>query len=419
MVVAIAVLAGTTLRATRAEADANLRLAEAEAIAEFYDGILLTLRTIGAGPDVTVMQMADEMAQRVAADIAEHPLIRARVEYTLGSVYRDLGQYPQAAEFFRRCYDTRLAKLGLDATETRSAGVDLGTALSGADRGAEALALFEELTPIVERYDGRDDPRTITVKMELANVLDDNPQTSERSYEIYDEVYADLEASGRLATEQGCVLLANSGLLAIRLGKLDEAEARLKRAIEIGRGDVDFAFSRTAAALGHLGHLYVTQERFEEAEPLLTEAYEFDRTNMGEEFIGTNMNGDKLAVLMTRLGKYDRADELLTRGIANLTETLGPGHRYTLRLRQHQIELRVSEGRYDEALDLADAAIVHANTAQGEPNLWTPLFMDRKGHAYRFAGDDESADRMHAEGIEIRDRVDTQAPKSTPAPPPR
>ena len=93
----------------RAERDrAAEEVSKATAINEFLQETLGAANPYdGTGRAVTVLEALDDAVERIDAAFADQPEIRAAVEHTIGSTYRDLGEYDRAAPLLRSALETR------------------------------------------------------------------------------------------------------------------------------------------------------------------------------------------------------------------------------------------------------------------------------------------------------------------------
>ncbi len=140
LVVVLALVAGTVistvqwLRATRAEALASTRLddalaaqadaeaaaAKAETISAFLMDMLRHVNPQEAlGRDVSLLrEILDDAAERIDTELAGFPTIQAEIHNTIGMVYCNISDYPDAERHLETARDLRLAHLGPDHPDT-------------------------------------------------------------------------------------------------------------------------------------------------------------------------------------------------------------------------------------------------------------------------------------------------------------
>lgn len=112
----------------------------------------------------------------------------------------------------------------------------------------------------------------------------------------------------------------------------DEEEARWRCSVE-------------AELLSQAGRMCQAVGRLEEAEPLLKRAVEACKRAKGEEHHDTATHMQTLAALMTERGRLEEAEELHERASSICSKVLGPKHRDTLRSRNALADLVVMQSR--------------------------------------------------------------------------
>ncbi len=130
------------VRATRAEALATTRLADAqqqtaraEAVKAFLQEMLSSVDPSQMkGRDVTVRQVLDEAAKKIVdGSLGDQPTTAAAVRTTLGQTYQALGLYPEAEPHLREALKLRQAALGPDSADVAAGLANLASLLQ--DKG--------------------------------------------------------------------------------------------------------------------------------------------------------------------------------------------------------------------------------------------------------------------------------------------
>ena len=171
-VVVISLAAGL-VESQRQRLRADEALAQAESVTTFLSDMLASVRPDEKGRDVTVRQVLDEAAVGIADEFADEPLVRARLQSTIGQAYNALGENDAAIAQLEAALATRRAELGDDATATLLSLCDLGEALSRDGRFAEAGALYREALAGFRRHPGEQVGRVGKAMNGLANALAD------------------------------------------------------------------------------------------------------------------------------------------------------------------------------------------------------------------------------------------------------
>jgi serine/threonine protein kinase/uncharacterized protein HemY len=171
---------------------------------------------------------AERIESRVLGE--DHPELASLLE-NLGNVWYRKGLYAKTAENLERVLAIRRKALGDDSEPVARTLANLGTVYWAQGNDAAALPKYEEALQRLTRFLGPDHP------------------------------------------DVASVLVGESGSL-MRLGRLDEAEAAVRRALAIRAAKFDDASSPMALGRLRLGQIYTAKKRFPEADALLRAAAE-------------------------------------------------------------------------------------------------------------------------------------------------
>lgn len=153
------------------------------------------------------------------------------------------------------------------------------------------------------------------------------------------------------------------GLGALSDGRLDDAEAPLRAALQEaeGIGPLDYRVHRS---LNNLADLYRLRGDLEAAEPLYRRALEVAEAALGPDHPDLALSLNNLALLYGDMGDYEAAGELLNRAQAILVAAFGPNHpnvavgmRNLARLRLREGNTARAESLYDLALSIFEQAL--------------------------------------------------------------
>ena len=120
--------------------------------------------------------------------------------------------------------------------------------------------------------------------------------------------------------------LTNLATELVELGRLGDAEAQLRRAIEIlsahpGAGGPDLANARS-----NLGNVYFAEGRLDEALEAYRGALTLDAAQFGEDSLDASIARNNVGTALWRLGRRDEAEAELRRALAALEAAAGPAH---------------------------------------------------------------------------------------------
>ncbi|MEN8008198.1 MAG: serine/threonine-protein kinase [Candidatus Krumholzibacteriota bacterium] len=363
----ILALAGGFGESLRQRSAAHEARDEALAVTDFLSNMLSSVRPQEKGRDVTVRQILDESATSIGTEFNDLPLVRARLQSTVGNAYLALGETDAAISFHEEVVAIRRRELGNGDRGTMLALCDLGSAVSRAGQFERAGALYREALMGLQR-DSEDEVATVCrAIMGLANALADQGRLEEAE-PYYLEA---LEASrSRLGDHDPMTasLLGNLALLRADQGRMDEAAGILAEVLELRReslgddapltmesvinlagvqshlGNMDEAVAAleplvprarrvmgethriTLAAMNNLAWAYSRNGQPEKAEPLTRETWEIRMRVLGEEHPETLISAFNMADLHRRLGRLDEAESLHRRTLATRLRVMGEDH---------------------------------------------------------------------------------------------
>lgn len=303
-----AILAGSILaiwQASRAADEARLARSAQAFLASVFDA---SAPDAAAGERVTARELLDRGSERIERELADQPRLQGEMLLTLGSLYSQLGQYPQAKRLLES------ARSRFDLVAARS---------SSATRVAIELAAVERERGALDEADAG-----------LAAALDSvpNPGLHSRS-------------------------LAERALLREKQGHIDEAlaDARAALTIDISRGESASADRLRDQQIEAL--LLARRGRFDEATRAFEQALASARTVYGEDDTRiAQMRNDYAGALLEK-GHADAAERELRPALASRRKRLGEGHPSVAESLQVLGAALRAQGRLDEAQTVLQEAL--------------------------------------------------------------
>ncbi|MCC6407707.1 MAG: tetratricopeptide repeat protein, partial [Planctomycetes bacterium] len=380
-------------RAVNAEAEARVRAAELQQVADFQTSMLDGIDPARAGRAMTADVIAKldaalakanfsdaERKARVAtferewvrvnasdvarglidetilkpairsidAQFANQPVVDARLRQALASRYQELGLYDAALPLQRSALDTRRRVLGEEHPDTLLSIDALGTLLERQGELVDAESFRREGLEKSRRVLGEDDPNTLDAIMNMGMVLLRQGKREEAA-PYYREA---LEKSRRvLGSEHPDTLnvLNNWGAMLKDEGRLDEAEPYYRESLETCRRVLGEDHEQTLRALGNLGTMLVFANEFHEAEVCLRQALEGRRRVLGEDHPETLHSLISMGWLLQAQGKVAEAEPFLRESLEKRRRVLGDDHPWTLGSANSLGLLLQYQGKLDEA----------------------------------------------------------------------
>jgi len=350
------------LRGSEALAEA----ARATAFGDFLARMLEQIKPeVALGRDVALLRaVLDEAADKIQAELAEYPDVRASIHHVIGTVYRSISVYDQAEQHLQAAYDLRVEHLGESNPETLASLGGLAQVQWDQGHLDDAETLYEQLITSCGETLGDTHRDTLIARYSLAGILKDSGRVDEAEAELRDV----LEAMQTHLSEQDDALLdAMNGLavLALERGRLAEAEPLLRTLVQRWTDSQGPRHPKRLRALRNLATIVKERGDLAQAEELTREALELGREVFGEDHHDTIQTKINLASLLRERGQLDQAEELAREALEQATRVLGPEHPDTLKAISHLGIIVRLAGKFDEAQVYLEDAVTLSEKLHG------------------------------------------------------
>jgi tetratricopeptide (TPR) repeat protein/tRNA A-37 threonylcarbamoyl transferase component Bud32 len=313
-VVAVALVAGVVLatlgmvRATRAERVAQQEAETAREVSDFLVGLFRVGDPSAArGDRVSAQELLDAGAQRIRTELADRPLVRARLMATMGSAYTGLGQPEVATSLLEQALTTLVAR-GSDALTIARAQSDLAAALVPQGEFDRADSLSREALETFRReYGERYHPDIARVTHTLAfRFLRQNVSLSE----------GEMRLRSLLTSQQAEPVIDSVDLAAtmdflcwtlINKGDHPAADETCPDALALRRRLFPYDHASTTNSLHRLGAAARDQGRYDEALAAFREALAMSERLYGSDNIAIAWNRHALSRTFRYMGEVDSA----------------------------------------------------------------------------------------------------------------
>ncbi len=356
-----------------AEARAAVEAKEdADAVAEFLVGIFAAANSRALDADrspgeVNALDLLAHGAERIKTDLADRPAIRARLEMTIGFLFRTLGEIERSLELHRASVATLEAEPSPPPYQLALSYLELAnTEVLAADREATTRHL-EKALALLENLPGEKARRRRANALNIAGRLRlraGDLAGAEHAFQESIEVYTDLSEQPAIANVRH-----NLGALYLRARRFERAEAQFRRALEIYRPLVEAGHPQLAEFSMGLAGAIASQGRLEEAAGLFEAAERDIRRRLGEDHHNRATAIVNLGLLNRNLGRLDRAESYLREALAIRERTFGEIHPLVAESLS-QLAWTLSDlGRDDEARPLQERALAIFDATLGAEHL--------------------------------------------------
>lgn len=298
------------------------------------------------------IEYADALARLGAAekltDRSRDPLEWARVQFAIGVVLYDQGQYSDAERTFRTVLQERERVLGSEHSDTLAARSELEIALYYEGKIGEAEAEDRAILAVQEKTLGHEHPDTLKTRNNLAGTLYAEGKYPEAETEFRAVIKLKEKVFG---PEDPNTLRSRNNLAGVlgEQGKYNEAEAEFRAALILAEKVFGPENPYTLGIRHNLAQALDGEGKYAEAETEDREVLRLDEKVLGPEHPDTLDTRNNLALALLHQGKCTEA-EADDRQVVRLEEkVIGPEHPSTLETRNNLAKALVAEARYAEA----------------------------------------------------------------------
>jgi serine/threonine protein kinase/tetratricopeptide (TPR) repeat protein len=396
---------GATLLQSRATA---LEATKARAVKDFVVSLFrVSDPAQSRGREITARELLERGVRRVDSSLGSQPQVEEELLGVLGTIYRQLGLYPQADTILTRAAGIARLAYGPDHPEVGARLADLATVLTEEGELASAESLLREALRI--RSSARGDDSDVAVTMDLlAGVLRNRGRIAESESLERGALARDIKHFGRndltVATD-----LDNLGvLLGDAKGDLEAADSAYRAALAIrqrlldpGHPDVLSSQYNVATNLEDRGNYAAAESlyrvvlqgyrrmypeghpdvaitahslatdleamgRYAEAESLEVEALDLRRRLLGPTNPTTLQTVNNLAVTRYRMGELAGAEAAFREVSTTWTAELGPKHPNSMTAASNLGAVLSDEGKYGEAEPLLRSVLSRRRQVFGD-----------------------------------------------------
>ncbi|MEE4273045.1 MAG: serine/threonine-protein kinase [Thermoanaerobaculales bacterium] len=400
-------VAGATIgmaKARTAEREAAREAATARLVSEFLVGLFqVSDPSRGRGETITVREILDQGSEKINRELAEEPLVRARMMSTMGEVYQSLGLYAESQELFEQALDIREDVLPPGDVDVADSCNSLGRVLREQADYHRAQTMLERA---LEIYEGALGPEDQSVAVVLNNLGLLHVDAGE--YEAAMECYQRAREIDRITLDPGdprrAATLQNFAILQVRLRNFDEAGALFEQALTIRERAYGPDHIRVAQSLGSLGGVLNDSGRFREALPYYEQSLAIKEKVLGPDHPDVAASLANLGALFRTLGELETARPVLERSISVYRKALGPEHPDVAEPMTTLAIIDAMSGRLDEAQSLFEGALAIREGALGPDHPDVAISLNNLGVFFRRSGDSQTARGFYQRSLEVHEQ---------------
>ena len=386
-------------RANAQAARANQEASRAREVADFLVDLFEAASPEQAlGQEVGLREILERGSQRIDRELRAQPLVRARLQDTLGTIHWRLGDYREAERLLTEALKIRREHLAKSSPERVQSKQQLAALFADQGRLEVAEPLLRAAIQALEGTESSALPILAGVLNDLAALLFERGEFSEAESLYQQSLGATERAFGRESIEFG-YRLNNLAVLAWQLGDHERAGALYEQSLAIQEEELGKNHPNLAALLNNLGILHREMNELETAEHLHTRALDIAETTLGEAHPDVAAILDSLGRLLVLRDRLDDALPLFERAYAIRADVLGPDSHEVGRTLTTFGDLLRRRGELERAESMLRRSHRLLHDALGGKHPWTLEATHALANAYRDSGERSKAASLYRQAL--------------------
>ncbi len=401
VVVLVAGVVGTAAGLVRAKHEAKT----ARTVSELLVGVFADLDPSGRVAQITsTTSFLDHGVERIQNQLADQPVVQARVLDAAGTAYRNLGQFDRARPLLEQALRLREIHVGEVDAAVADSCVSLGwLAYQTADYG-EARALFERAVSIYEQALGPDH-WAVAATLGAAGTACWRVGDYEDATGFFSRSLDMFEATGRENDPVVVSAIYPHALMLMDLAEHEAALPYLERARLLYEEEFGPDYPAVGSVLFDLGRCYHETLRYDEARPLYKRALEIQERTLGSDHFTLMYPLTKLAMLDRRDGDLEAAREKYERALRVGERALGANHPDLAWTLGPYAVLLLVQGEEAAARANLDRALHVVEGAHGPTHLDVARTIEMFGFHHYKKSDYGEALRWYRQALAIREEI--------------
>jgi eukaryotic-like serine/threonine-protein kinase len=370
----VAILAGSAaatagfVQARQQQERAEVEAATAQTVSDFMvDLFRVSDPSEARGNTITAREVLDRGRERLPSELADQPLVQARLLRNIGRVYRNLGLYGDAAHLLEQAVTAGERAPRANPRELSLTLEELGVLYRHQGRNTEAEAALSRAVELSRRAGEPATPAFASVITSLAGVYHDLGRHADAEPLLREALSIRERVLGSVHPDVG-LTLGMIGVVLLSQRRADEAEPYLRRALAITENEFGPDHLYVGQELVNMGAMYAILERLDDAEEAYVRALRVLEPRLGGEHPTVARVLNNLGEVYWRRGDYAAAEAQLLHTLEVKDRALGPDHASVASSLKVLAHVYRDQGRYAEAEPRYVRAIAIYDAVLGEPD---------------------------------------------------
>ncbi len=353
------------------------------------------------GRTLTVREVLETGAKRVASELKTEPGVQSQLQYTIGTVFKSLSSFPEGLAQLEASLAARKQLYGEGSVEAAEVYVELGDTLRIMGRYPEARAAGERAVAIRRSRLGNQSDLTAESLNKLAATLQATNQYSDAE-KLYREALAILEKQRGPDSLEISPVLNNYSVLKQRQGDLASAESLARRALEIRRKAYKDDHPLLASSLQQLGSILAVRGDYRHSEEFSREALAMRERLFGTLSPEAMKSSGELASVLSELGSNEEAAKLYEQKLAIDRKLVGEESPAVAVDLNNLASTREELNQLEQAESLYHQSLVIRTKLYGEKSPETGKVLNNLARTLQKRGNLAQAEALYQKSIEIK-----------------
>ena len=390
----------------------ELAAAESQAVIAFLVNDLLAApkEEQRLNREVTVTEVLANAEAKIAAALADQPLVEATVRQVMAESYKALQKNDKAEPHARRALELRIEYLGPASHEALESTTTLAQALVGVGNYEDARQLCANTLNVTKRNLGLEHPDTLAAMRQMVWVIlqtGTNRNSSDAGYAFQLGQETLSRSRALLGTENRETLesMHYMSMLLRMKGRPADADRLCQEILDVSRRVLGPEDPFTIDIVEDFAQILIRRGELNEAAELYEQALEGQRRILGTKDPDTLRTMWQLAQAKIDLGKFDDACKLAEEVLDIVRDWFGETHPRTFDGKQLLAFALRGQGNFEASRQLQEEILAWRRRSLGPEDPATLAAMGELAYVFQLQGEFADAVELYDELIELCGRV--------------
>lgn len=265
----------------------------------------------------------------------------------------------------RKCRDFAVLQFEPGGIQVALASQQLGSALLGVGRHADAFPILAESYSQLKALTGPDSSYSLSALNDLAVAVERSGEPEKAEGYYRNALAASLKVHGEQHTKTATIM-HNLGTFLLANGRIIEADQLERAALRVRRQLLGKRHPLTIQSMNAVGLVGLSNQELTIAEPLIREAARLAQEELPADSPVVDQTLRSLAIIETAAGRIDQAIRHMQRAVSISEKNFGKSDKRVLEGKQILADMLASQGKIGEAKQIHAHIVADTKRAFGE-----------------------------------------------------